>query len=201
MAIFGTISILNKLPRQKKIGGIVIDGYLEETHIRKSKVTRYPIEQGSDITDHIKNDPDGVIINGVVTNTPLLTSVILGVPLGDRVTEVLQALERIRSEKQLVSVVTSLKVYNNMAIEDFAPVKNTTTGQSMEFSITLTNVIKVTNQTTTIPNEIIGGDENTEQRLAQNNIDQGQTVGTSSPITDTNLQTILADITAQLGGL
>ena len=75
-SIFESITVLTKLPRFKKVGGVVIDGLLEESHIRKTSVTKYPVENGSVISDHILNEPESVTIVGCVTNTPLLYTTI-----------------------------------------------------------------------------------------------------------------------------
>ena len=54
-------------------GSIVIFDIVEtETHTSKSVVTDHPVEIGSDISDHIRNEPDRISIKGIVSNFPIL---------------------------------------------------------------------------------------------------------------------------------
>lgn len=195
------VSILTANPRKKTIGGIVIDGYLEETHSRRSTVTKIPVEQGSDISDHIINEPDAVSITGFISSTPMLQTILNGAVEVDRVTSVLEALERLRLSKTLFTVSTGLKpLYRNMAIEDFTPSRNSSTGKGMEFTIQLSQLIVVKNQTVAIPKETIGGNEN-DQLQAQNEVSQGQTTSGESAIVENNELSILEDVANQLGAL
>lgn len=181
MSLFDSITILNKIPRAKKVGGIVIDGLLEESHSNTATATRLPIEDGSTISDHVTVDPDSVTIKGVITNTPLFATLLQGGSLsglfGDRVTSAFEGIRQLMKDRKLLTVSTSLKVYTDMIIESFTPSKNGTTGQSMEFSMTLTKIKVVKSQTTNLPNTTIGGDMKTDQLQAQANVSQGQTVG------------------------
>ncbi len=64
----------NVLARWKgytEIGSIFLDASVEETHSMSSEISSHAIEDGSDVTDHIHNNPRTVSIDGRVTNHPL----------------------------------------------------------------------------------------------------------------------------------
>lgn len=62
---------------------IVLDASVSETHVSTSKATRNPIEDGSDITDHVILDPDSLSIEGIVSDTPLsLKAAAVGIVAG-----------------------------------------------------------------------------------------------------------------------
>ena len=200
------ITLLWKKPRQKTIGSVIVDGYLSETHNRNSTITRYPVEGGDEITDHIQNHPISVTVSGIVSNTPLnrnLFTNLRGDFSEDRVVAAFEEFERLREAKQPISIVTGLKVYEGMAIESFTPTKNQRTGYSMEFSMTLIKITIVSSQTVEITTSQIGGDAETQSQ-ASPQANQGTTVGESgaaNTAVENNSDSILADINAQLEGL
>ena len=54
-----------------KVGSIDLDVTIREEHRFSSRVTNYPIEDGTIISDHIINEPDVIVLVGLVTDTPL----------------------------------------------------------------------------------------------------------------------------------
>jgi hypothetical protein len=54
-----------------QIAGIWIDVSISEQHGSSAEVTRHPIEDGADVTDHVRILPDTISIEGLVTNQPL----------------------------------------------------------------------------------------------------------------------------------
>jgi len=67
----GLVSLLFKSKRGAQIGELVCDATLRETHEYRNTVTEWPIEDGANISDHIRRNPDEVEINGFVTNSPV----------------------------------------------------------------------------------------------------------------------------------
>lgn len=57
--------------RDKKIGSIVVDVTTNEKHHLGAKATTHPVEQGSNISDHVILDPVELTIAGVISNHPL----------------------------------------------------------------------------------------------------------------------------------
>lgn len=54
-----------------QIASIWIDVSVREQHNSSAEVTKFPVEEGADITDHVRLSPNQVVIEGVVTNQPL----------------------------------------------------------------------------------------------------------------------------------
>lgn len=62
----------NLIVRTKRdINGIQVDGVLKETTEAAMRVTTNPVEFGAEISDHIIREPRTIIIEGVITDTPL----------------------------------------------------------------------------------------------------------------------------------
>ena len=56
---------------QSKVGTVSFDTMVTEEHRYSSRVTYYPVENGTIVSDHIINQPDVVVLSGLVTDTPL----------------------------------------------------------------------------------------------------------------------------------
>lgn len=54
-----------------QIASIWIDVSIREQHNKSAEVTRHPVEEGADITDHVRLQPDQIQIEGIVTNQPI----------------------------------------------------------------------------------------------------------------------------------
>lgn len=67
MALTG-ITVRN---REGHIDGIWLDAVISELHSMSSDVTRHPVEEGTDVTDHIRPEPIEISLECKVTNTPI----------------------------------------------------------------------------------------------------------------------------------
>jgi len=117
-------------------GAVELDASLEESHTASNEVTQFPVEAGVDITDHVRRQPDRVVIRGVVTDHPL------GIP-GSIVSRSLDAYQRallMVQEAQLISVVTTLRQYQNMVVEQLEVPRDNRRGTSVEMSLTLREI-------------------------------------------------------------
>jgi hypothetical protein len=57
--------------RHLEIGGIWIDCSVRESHSLQGTCTKHNVEEGADVTDHVRVMPDSLQLEGIVTNTPL----------------------------------------------------------------------------------------------------------------------------------
>ncbi len=139
-------------PRLAQIGVLTFDASIEETHSSASEVTEHPVEEGPNISDHIRRLPDTIEINGLVTNHPLylLPSLFAPSPIqgdnrrqSDRVKVAYDKLEEIHKAGELISVVTSLREYDNMAITGFTVIRNAQNGNVLNATISLQEVLTV----------------------------------------------------------
>lgn len=119
-----------------RIGSIDLDVTITEQHNYNSRVTSYPVENGTILSDHIINEPDRLVLQALVTDTPLSI-----LSLTNRSSTVFNRLVEIQQRRELVQVVTGLKVYDSMAITSLDVPRSSSTGQALVFTIELQKVI------------------------------------------------------------
>jgi hypothetical protein len=159
---------------QKSIGGIQIDAFVEEGHERSAQVTRYPIEDGSNISDHVIHDPDRLSINGVVGPSSIYSKNIQQETSTNRVLDCYLKLEELTQKGEPVTVVTGLKVYDSMIIESFSVQRNAQNGGSLDFTMSLSRIKTVKSQTVSMSN--LGGTDKTKKQ-SKSNVSIGKTQG------------------------
>lgn len=171
------VTILTNRKEPGRIGSLVLDAILSDSHEYSNDITNYPIEEGSDISDHIKRTPVSVSITGIITNSPLETlvalkeSTIRSIADGytttlkeksfDRVTGGFIELLSIMGENnsttinvrkpKLVELVTGLKVYQNMAMIKLSITRTPDIGEAIKFTATFKPIKKISRQSTIIP--------------------------------------------------
>lgn len=137
-------------PKKGKIGTVTLDCTVSESHKDEVEITDHPVETGSTISDHIRKRPISLSLEGIVTNTPVvfLASLMADspvendfIPSPDRVTRAYQELRRIQEEGEIVDVVTSLREYKNLAIESLSVSRSAETGNALNVSISLREIV------------------------------------------------------------
>lgn len=143
-----TVALLfNNRFAKTRIGNIFIDATLSETHETSSTVTNFPIEDGSFISDYVINNPETLTISVLVTDTPL--NILSGF---NRSITSYNELIRLQKNKELLTVVTGIKVYTNMIMTSISVPRDAQTGKSLTFNINFQKLI-LDNSTTTYLNE------------------------------------------------
>lgn len=157
------------------IDGFPIDVTISEEHTYESEATSYPVETGTDITDHIRPRPIVVTLEGIVSDTPLTKAAVARVANGDFVAgllplddasdttafgeatsgllpsdDALLRLIAIRDARQPVSIETSLQIFDNMAMIGLSIPRASDNGDALRFSATFQQIRFVTNERTTI---------------------------------------------------
>lgn len=152
---------------------IQLDASLKETHSRKSTPTKFPIENGTNVSDHLILDPFDLEITGIITDTPLgnvqqlLTEIAttavqsltppVGVIAGSAGFALFKALSNskspsvsaygqllaLQSNGQPFDVLTSLYRYPSMWISELSAPRDSETGKSLLFTVKLTQLILV----------------------------------------------------------
>lgn len=128
-----------KYPRsqlQSNFGNVTFDTVVTEEHRYASRVTHYPVEFGTIISDHIIKEPDVVILSGIVSDTPL--AFLAGF---NRSVNAFNQLVELQSRRLPVTLVTGIKVYTNMAITLLDVPRNVKTGQTLTFNIEFQKII------------------------------------------------------------
>lgn len=140
-----------------QIGELIdIDSCLEESHTMSNQVTDHPVEEGSNISDHSRPEPDRVQLRCFVSNTPfsdgqVKTAVRAGSiswettapeATENRGQNALLALMKMRDEGALITVVTNLKTYavsenEGMMIESITVPVTKDNFDGLEFTMSL----------------------------------------------------------------
>ncbi len=197
------VSVFDRRPtRRGRIGDLVMDATISEGHSRSNRVTRWPVENGSTISDHIANEPKRLSVEGFITDSPLES----GVQFEQRVQTAYQRLNEMWKGRALVEVVTQYEVYRQMAIEKLDIPKSRQTGESLRFNISFVEIRKVSSQTVAIPADTLpprssasnGPTEGTIQDQATSESETGRQTATppSAPVVNS---TVLRDIVGSLG--
>lgn len=118
------------------VGSITFDNTISEDYRFNSKVTSYPVERGTIVSDHIINLPDTIVISGLVTDTPLNFLATF-----NRSISVFNSLIQLHETRSVVTVQTGLRQYENMAITSLDVPRTIATGQTLTFNIELQRII------------------------------------------------------------
>ena len=135
---------------------VVFDTMISETHRFNSRVTTYPVENGTIVSDHILKLPVTVSLAGFVTDTPLSFLNILA--SFNRSADAFNKLVNLYEDRTVFRVVTGLKVYENMTIVALDVPRTVKTGQTLTFNIELQQIIfsDVINTPLNITNVFVG---------------------------------------------
>lgn len=135
-----------------RIAGYPMDLALTEGHTFPGEVTKYPVEQGADVSDHIRDLPPEITLECIVSDDPIgdiandpTRQSLAGefvLPSGD-------ALEKLRELKALrrpVSIETSLGVFESMAFESLEVPRDKDKNNGLFFTAKFTKFVSVTNR-------------------------------------------------------
>jgi hypothetical protein len=142
-----------------KIGTITLDASLTESHKFTNKLTQNPVENGSTVTDHVIGMPFKLSISGMVSNAkanileaaPNALSALIGKTDSEKAREALVNLVNLldlKKNNKLITVVTSLKSYNDMIITSLTFPRNNKIGDALLFNIELEQILVTESETT-----------------------------------------------------
>jgi hypothetical protein len=129
---------------------VVFDATMSEDHTSSVEWTDFPVESGLDVTDHAIENPNEVVITGVISDTPLFAT-----PTPNRSRSAFETLIRLKESHKLVTVVTGLKVYNNMGIVSVTTTRDNQTGQAVVPVVEFKQIRLVQSVTIPIPPELL----------------------------------------------
>lgn len=142
------------------VGLVQFDASLSETHARQCEITDHPVEEGSTISDHIRRLPETLEVNGVVSNHPIVFLASLNspspitnglTPATARAELAYSTLRKLMDDGELVTVVTSLWEYENMAITSMSVARDVNTGNVLNCSLSLREIIIAKTKTVDAP--------------------------------------------------
>lgn len=152
-----------------KLVQVLIDGYpidiaRIERHEYSSEVTQRPVEKDGDVTDHVRNNPDVVTLECVVSDTPVGAIAQHETRLRDEVTQEVfgeatplpsddayKRMLEIHRRRRPVTIVTSRDRFDNMVMKRLGiPCESSTTG-GLTFEVEFVQVIIAVNRRVVVP--------------------------------------------------
>lgn len=136
-----------------RIGALQLDASVEEEHAGEVEVSEHEVEVGANISDHAREKPETIRISGVVSNTPIAESDRrdqegrLRRGSEGRADSAYDALRKIKSERQPVTVVTSLRQYENMVMTSLSVPRDAERGDSLHFTAAFKQIRTVASET------------------------------------------------------
>lgn len=153
---------------KSSIGGLVIDATVIQDHIGSAEITKNPVEEGAQITDHVQTNPNQLLIEGIISDTPI------GFPILQNVLNIVNTvttlfgqssrsidgfnkLVDLKDKREPFTVITTLKKYDNMIITEIRVTRSNETGNAIEFKATMEQIRIVSSKTTTVNGNIDAG--------------------------------------------
>lgn len=174
-------SLFFKGNRKYGVGRIEFDLVLSENHDYRSTISSHPIEDGSEITDHIQNELESGTLNGLITNYSLYTGEIAS----NRAQDTFEALVELWRQKTPVTITTVLKVYTDVVIENMPFVRDASQGESLPISISFRKVkiVKLQEVTLELEVKVSNMDSDLNKQVAPE-INIGETTSENQAVTD-----------------
>lgn len=170
------VRLLFKGNRIYGVGRLSFDLILSENHNRSNDITDFNVEDGTIISDHIKKNLENGSLSGLVSNFSLNT---FG-NIFNRSQDAFNVMEEIMNEQTLVTIVTVLKVYENVGITSVDVVQTSESGESIVLDVTFKQVNVVKLKTVQIDLDVkVPNMDNDVNRQAAPTAELGRTVGVS----------------------
>lgn len=131
---------------------IEVDCTISEQHSGEMEVTDHPVESGTNITDHVRRKPETLTVEGIVTDTPILSeserNAAGPVRKGEatRSKAAFLALRALRDSGQPVTVVTPLNTYDSMVMTSLVFPRDAETGEAIKFTAQFKEIRTVDSQ-------------------------------------------------------
>lgn len=133
------------------IEGIDFDLFIDESHGLDFKISEHPLQDGCVITDHVTQQLRTCKINAMFTNHSVrgrsgnekeisIEGYEEAEPIENVARQKFEALEELAKRREPVRLVTSLVVYPKMMIKNVNVQRGPSDGESVKFSMTLTEI-------------------------------------------------------------
>lgn len=143
---------------QKMIGTFVVDAFTAEHYSFSNSVTDIPVEEGSNVADHIMEEQDVISVEAFIGNTAFEViasdgNSISNLEAPDRMSRIVQAyqeLKKLTKEKKTLDVVLGLETLTDMVITSFNIDRDVETGANLPFSMEFKKIKIIKSDTTQI---------------------------------------------------
>jgi hypothetical protein len=153
------------------IDALELDASLTETHDVENEVTEHPVEAGYVITDHVRRKPQRVTIEGIVSNTPVISKAVRFATGGDSVEDgraesAYATLMAIFDSAKVISIITGLKQYDNMVVESLRFPRDKNTGSTLRFTACCKEIRVAASQTVKVTQPRGAGQQHSGKKSA-----------------------------------
>lgn len=162
----------------QKIGSLAADITCREDHALSASITSHPVEQGVEISDHIRPEPVSLTLEQIVSQTPLADRLAVK---RDNIGATWDRLRQLSGKAEPVTVVSSLEVYDNMGVERVAVTRDPENSGYLRYTAQLKQIRIARSQSVAIPPGALGAREakgdkpGTVADQASPEVDKGQT--------------------------
>jgi hypothetical protein len=152
----------------KSIGGFEIDVILSERYGFSNSVTDIPVEDGSNVNDHVVSESATLSIEAFIGSVEYkvwegdIPENAEDLPADDPKARIKQAyleLKKLMDDKQPITVVLGLDTFENMIITSFDIDRDVQTGADLPFSMSFKQVRIIKSETTDVNSSTGGGDQ------------------------------------------
>lgn len=158
--------------------GIAFDATISEDYRDGVQLTRHPVEDGADISDHIQTLPKEVTLEGIISNTPLVESQ----RFPDRADTKYQQLRNLLESRQQVTIVTGLRLYRNMILESIGLSRKVPAAQDIRPVLKFVELVIVSPQTVQVPDLGVTEEASGEREVANEDAIGDEEVGRQNPV-------------------
>lgn len=137
-----------------QVGSLKVDIVKSFEYTYEQDVTEHPVETGFEIADHIVNKPLKLTMTVGIASSPVTWFWKNGYG-AKKFANGLQLLEEIRDKKEPVTIVRPEKKYDNMVMTSCRVSKQDSTKSIIYADLSFMQIVKVTTQTTTIPENVV----------------------------------------------
>lgn len=137
-----------------KVGYLQLDVLVSENLSLPSEVTKYPIEDGSEISDHITQGSEELSITGLITASNSFGFTFDGF-CKSKLIDAVDTLRRMHKERQIVKVITGMGTYEDMGFTalSFNRQSGDPGGNWLDINVTLRKIKKVKLKEADLPAE------------------------------------------------
>lgn len=145
-----------------------VDATMARETAKAVEVTKFPIEDGSVVSDHAIRAPDTYRMDGMITNTPTLPAEWVEGLYDHFWQGARDVLEGILERKGVTTIITPDRTYEDMIMTDLRFPEDSSTGDALRFSCSFERLIRVSSQTVQLPKtsksaKVDGGRKTTEK--------------------------------------
>lgn len=172
---------------------LTFDCTLTEQSRRAADVTRHPIEDGADVTDHVRPEPVTLTLQVVATTSPLGG---LAEADAQRDRTFRRDVIEIKEARELVTVLCELGEFTGMVISGIDDRQDAGTGEAYIASLTLTEIRRAVRVVTLVPPD--PADERRIQTAQDAGSQQGKQPGDREEAAADELQQVTASTLSRL---